>query len=64
MVVLKQHGVKPTREERNHMLKVLNKAAIGYFHSDYYWIDKRRRQIPDHYHLHARRVKNDDPAHP
>ena len=62
MVVLRQHNVKPTSEELDHMLKVLNKAARSYFGTQHYWIDRRRRQIPSHYHLHARRGKNDDLA--
>lgn len=59
MVVLRQHNIKPTSEELDHMLKVLNKAALKYFRFQRYWIDRRRRRIPDHYHLHARRKEKE-----
>lgn len=64
MVVLKQHGIKSTSEELDHMVKVLNEAALRRFGPQYYWIDKRRRRISDHYHLHARLVKSDDFTYP
>ena len=55
MVVLKRHDANPTSEERSHMLRILDEAALWYFISEDYYIDERQRQLPDHYHAHARR---------
>lgn len=53
MVVWREHGTDPPPEEREHMLRVLGEVAgavIGEYH-----IDPVMRNIPDHFHAHARR---------
>lgn len=47
MVVWKKHGVNPSGEEERHMLAVLRKCGAGV-------LDKERRSIPDHWHVHMR----------
>lgn len=55
MIVFRQHDVKPTYEERIHMLRVLHEVAFKHFRSPDYYIDEQQRSLPDHYHAHARR---------
>ncbi len=47
MIVWKKHGINPSGEEERHMLAVLRKCGAG-------TIDKERRSIPDHWHVHMR----------
>lgn len=52
MVVWRYHGVTPPDEQRAHMearLREVATARLGEF-----WIDDHMRNIPDHYHVHAR----------
>jgi hypothetical protein len=52
MVVWRPHGVAPPSGEREHMLAQLRDVArreIGAF-----WLDDHMRNIPDHWHAHAR----------
>jgi hypothetical protein len=52
MVVWRPHGVEPPSGEREHMLARLRDVArreIGAF-----WLDDHMRNIPDHWHAHAR----------
>ena len=54
MVVWREHGTNPDEETLTHMLGQLERVAteqIGADHS----IDAVMRQIPDHFHAHARR---------
>jgi hypothetical protein len=54
MVVWKRHGREPSPEEREHMLGRLHEVASARFGADGYQIDGVMRQIPDHFHAHAR----------
>ena len=52
MVVWRSHGTRPPPAHLEHMLSHLNRVAereLGDF-----WIDDRMRNIPDHWHVHAR----------
>lgn len=54
MVVWRRHGVDPPPEERAHMLDRLADAAATQLGADWL-LDEHMRQIPDHFHAHARR---------
>jgi hypothetical protein len=52
MVVWRWHGVTPPADHLSHMRAKLTEIAqreIGEF-----WLDTHMRNIPDHYHAHAR----------
>jgi hypothetical protein len=52
MVVWRFHGTEPPAEHRRHMDARLREVAaerVGEF-----WIDGHMRNIPDHFHAHAR----------
>jgi len=52
MVVWRFHGVQPPPAHLSHMqaqLRAVATARLGKF-----WIDDHMRNIPDHYHAHAR----------
>lgn len=52
MVVWRPHGTEPSPEELAHMrarLRDVAATALGAF-----WIDEHMRNIPDHWHAHAR----------
>jgi hypothetical protein len=52
MVVWRFHGVRPPEEHLAHMRARLTEVAatrLGEF-----WVDDHMRNIPDHYHAHAR----------
>jgi len=54
MVVWRRHGTDPAPADRDHMLRVLGEVAtavIGDHH-----VDAVMRNIPDHFHAHARRA--------
>jgi hypothetical protein len=54
MVVWNGHGVEPPGHELDHMLEHLDRVATAQFGADGYSIDRVMRQIPDHFHAHAR----------
>ena len=54
MVVWKEHGPEPPPDDREHMLARLNEVATARFGADGYHVDAVMRQIPDHFHAHAR----------
>ncbi len=54
MVVWKQHGTEPPDSEIEHMLKCLNDAADLRFGPGVVKIDRVMRQVPEHFHAHAR----------
>ncbi len=58
MVVWRFHGTEPPDDHRAHMLERLAVAAGELFVGDHY-VDGNMRNIPDHFHAHAR-----DPAWP
>lgn len=55
MAVLGAHRAAPTPEERAVMQGELGKLAQSLFGDDWFF-DDHMRQIPDHYHCHARRL--------
>ncbi|MDQ6692232.1 MAG: hypothetical protein M3Z13_05635 [Candidatus Dormibacteraeota bacterium] len=52
MVVWLQHGM-PDAAEKAAMLERLSEVA-GVEYPDGFWLDPEMRQIPDHFHCHAR----------
>ena len=54
MVVWKGHGTDPPDAEVEHMLNQLRRAAGERFGPDGWKVDRVMRQIPDHFHAHAR----------
>jgi hypothetical protein len=54
MVVWKEHGVVPPDEVLDHMLARLTEVAAARFGTDGFSVDRVMRQIPDHFHAHAR----------
>jgi tryptophan synthase alpha chain len=54
MVVWRGHGTEPPAEQREHMLAQLTRAAVERFGPEGWKIDGVMRQIPDHFHAHAR----------
>ena len=54
MVVWKRHGADPPEPERAHMLRHLEAVASARFGAGGYRVDGVMRQIPDHFHAHAR----------
>ena len=55
MVVWRGHGVTPPSDELAHMHERLAIVVGEYFTFDHY-VDDNMRNIPDHYHAHARPV--------
>lgn len=55
MVVWRQHGNEPPEAAVEHMVTELERVAASQFGSEGFWIDRLMRQIPDHFHAHARR---------
>ena len=54
MVVWKQHGTAPPDAEIDHMMEALSRVAAAVFADTEWSIDRNMRQIPDHFHAHAR----------
>ena len=55
MVVWKPHGTEPSDTERHHMLDALQQAGRDRFGAGAeFSIDTNMRQIPEHWHAHAR----------
>jgi hypothetical protein len=54
MVVWKGHGTDPAVDEVEHMVDQLRRAASERFGPDGWTVDRVMRQIPDHFHAHAR----------
>ena len=55
MVVWRRHGPAPEPDERERMLAALSEVAAGVFGEGGFVVDPVMRQIPDHFHAHARR---------
>jgi len=53
MVVWRVHGL-PDPELERRLLERLGEAASSRYGVEGFWIDGRRRRIPDHWHAHAR----------
>jgi Zn ribbon nucleic-acid-binding protein len=54
MVVWRRHGAEPPEEVRRHLLGVLERVASEILGASGFRIDTVMRQIPDHFHAHAR----------
>ena len=54
MVVWRTHDADPPPDVRAHLLAVLRGVADVRFGEGRYGIDEHMRNIPDHYHAHAR----------
>jgi hypothetical protein len=54
MVVWRHHGPEPPTEAVEHMLARLTEVADGRFGGGAWSLDRVMRQIPDHFHAHAR----------
>jgi hypothetical protein len=54
MVVWKQHGAEPPAADVTQMIAELERVATERFGAGGYSIDRVMRQIPDHFHAHAR----------
>ena len=54
MVVWREHGATPPGDAVDHMVARLTEVANGRFGADGWSIDRVMRQIPDHFHAHAR----------
>lgn len=54
MVVWAGHGIEPSPADLAHMHAALGAAAAVRFGDGEWFIDTDMRQIPDHFHAHAR----------
>ena len=54
MVVWKHHGAEPPDDDLAHMVAELTRVADGRFGEGGWSLDRVMRQIPDHFHAHAR----------
>lgn len=54
MVVWRSHGTGPSEAQLEHMLSQLRTAGGVRFGDEHFFIDQNMRQIPDHFHAHAR----------
>jgi hypothetical protein len=54
MVVWKRHGTEPPPDELEHMLAQLAAVADRRLGAGVWSFDQVMRQIPDHFHAHAR----------
>ncbi|HSD49160.1 MAG TPA: hypothetical protein VLE71_04950 [Actinomycetota bacterium] len=53
MIVWRTHGLPDPREEAM-LLTHLERIAAERYGDEGYWLDRERRRIPDHWHVHAR----------
>ncbi len=56
MAVLGEHRREATADEKKLMVEVLSVVAGAKWGPDGFFIDDVMRQIPDHCHIHARRI--------
>ena len=54
MVVWRTHATQPPPEVREHMLAQLGRVADAVLGEGTWHLDPTMRQIPDHFHAHAR----------
>jgi hypothetical protein len=54
MVVWRQHGTEPPEGDVDHMMRELTRVGDVVFEGREWSIDRNMRQIPDHFHAHAR----------
>ncbi|MEE9416572.1 MAG: hypothetical protein V3V01_14905 [Acidimicrobiales bacterium] len=55
MVVWRAHGTEPPAAEVAHMQRWLGIVADDHFGTTQWFLDDNMRQIPEHFHAHARR---------
>lgn len=56
MVVWRHHGDTPPEGQRDAMMAHLRAVATGRWGAEGFYLDEVMRQIPDHFHAHARRA--------
>ena len=54
MVVWNRHGDSPPEDEAATMIGHLERVAAEFFRGSEFSVDRVMRQIPDHFHAHAR----------
>jgi len=54
MVVWREHDRSPSAEVRERLVRRLSVVARGFYDAHPWHLDEHMRQIPDHYHAHAR----------
>jgi hypothetical protein len=54
MVVWRHHGTEPPQTDLDHMVAELTRAADAVLGPGHWSVDFVMRQIPDHFHAHAR----------
>ena len=54
MVVWREHGASPPAELEERMIGELTRVATQRYGADGFHIDRVMRQIPEHFHAHAR----------
>jgi hypothetical protein len=54
MVVWQLHGAEPGPDDVEAMLRVLGEVAAARFGPGNFEVDRTMRQVPDHFHAHAR----------
>jgi hypothetical protein len=54
MVVWNRHGTEPPEADVDHMLRELTRVGNEVFEGAEFTIDRVMRQIPTHFHAHAR----------
>ncbi|MGH9028140.1 MAG: hypothetical protein ACRDV4_00770 [Acidimicrobiales bacterium] len=54
MVVWRRHGTEPPEDDLDHMVAEITKIADAEFGEGGWSLDSVMRQIPDHFHAHAR----------
>jgi cytidyltransferase-like protein len=54
MVVWQEHGTEPAESDVERMLAELARVAADKFGEGNFTVDRNMRQIPDHFHAHAR----------
>lgn len=54
MVVWNRHGTEPPEADVDHMLRELQRVGTEVFGDATFTIDRVMRQIPSHFHAHAR----------
>jgi hypothetical protein len=53
MVVWRTHGL-PDPHQEALLIAHLERVAAARYGDEGYWLDRERRRIPDHWHVHAR----------
>jgi hypothetical protein len=54
--ILKRHVDRPSREERDHLFRMLRQAGTKKYGKDGFFLDEGQREHEGHYHVHARKL--------